>query len=79
MSSNQSIQIQHLPQHPKSAKALNNGIPVFTSERAEERANTNSTTVKRSIQNVNQKSLDENFNFALRKKALQKQKLKFLK
>lgn len=49
MNSNQSIQIQQLPQHPKSAKGLNNGIPVFTHERAEERA----AATKKTNQNVN--------------------------
>jgi hypothetical protein len=46
----QTIQIQQLPQHPKSAKSYGNGIPLFTHERAEERA---ADTKKPLNQNVN--------------------------
>ena len=35
---NTALQTQLANQRPRSAKPLNNGIPIFTHERAEERA-----------------------------------------
>ncbi len=38
LGSNVALQSQVSNQRPRSAKPLNNGIPIFTHERAEERA-----------------------------------------